>query len=113
MIQTHSNFMTDSECEELINYYTTNTDKIKRITSDNVYHFDGVNIIDVFEEFTFLKRINLKMIDIDRIRVQHVDNETNIIEKFHIDAQPFAFIVFLNDDFNGGNLVYSNLFLFY
>jgi len=109
MIQILSDIMRDDECSEFIDFYYANIDKKININSDNVYHFDGVNLMDNINDFKFLKRIGLLKIDIDRIRVQHVNKDTNILEKFHQDKEPYTFIIFLNENFDGGELIYENI----
>lgn len=109
MIQIHNNILNSNECNEFINFYNNNVNNKIDVNSDNIYHFDYVNLINNLGDFNFFKRINLTNNIVDRIRVQHIDKETNILEKFHCDYQAYSFIVFLNDDFEGGELIYRNL----
>lgn len=111
MIQIHPNIMSDDDCFQFISFFNENMDKMKRVDNDNVYHFEGVNLIDNLNDFVFFKRIGLNHNHVDRIRVQHVDKDTNILEKFHTDKQPYAFVVFLNDDFNGGEFICENVII--
>lgn len=109
MIHIHSNFITKDECNDFIKFYEDNKDKVVTIDSDMVYHFDGITLIDNLNDFNFFKKIKLNPLIIDRIRVQHVSEQTNFIEEFHTDKEPFTFIIFLNDNFSGGELIYENV----
>lgn len=109
MIQIFSDIVDKSECEKLIQFYENNKDRVVSINSDMVYHFDGITLIDNLNDFSFFKKIKLNPLFIDRVRVQHVNEQTNFIEEYHTDKEPFTFIVFLNNNFDGGELTYENI----
>jgi predicted 2-oxoglutarate/Fe(II)-dependent dioxygenase YbiX len=58
--------------------------------------------------FAFTKRF-LKEDVIDRLRIQHVDNQIQVVEKPHGHFLPYSFVIFLNDDFKGGELIFDNI----
>lgn len=98
MIKIYRNFISDDECEELISFFKLNTNLILPILNNNLYHYNGIDIINKIEDFLFTKRF-LKKENIDRLRIQHVDNEIKVVEKPHGHFLPYSFVIFLNDDF--------------
>lgn len=108
MINIFSDFITDSECNEFIEYYHNNLDKVINV-DDEVYKFDGVSLINDLERFSFLRRLDLNPGIIDRIRVQRVGPDIKEFHKNHRDWVPQSFIVFLNEDFEGGELIFQNI----
>jgi hypothetical protein len=100
--------MTELECNEFIDYYKTNINKVINI-DDEIYKFDGVNLMDDLNRFSFIKRIGLRRDIIDRIRVQRVGPDIDTLHSRHRDWVPNAFVVFLNEDFEGGELTYENI----
>jgi predicted 2-oxoglutarate/Fe(II)-dependent dioxygenase YbiX len=112
MIKILSNVLSDIECKEFIDYYKTNADKIVENQSDNLYHFDMINIIDNMQEFSFIRKLNLTKSHIDsyfKIRIQNVNNQIDMVQTPHIHTPPYNFVVFLNDEFEGGELIINNL----
>ena len=91
---------------------TATADKIVENQSDNLYHFDMINIIDNMQEFSFIRKLNLTKSHIDsyfKIRIQNVNNQIDMVQTPHIHTPPYNFVVFLNDDFEGGELIINNL----
>jgi hypothetical protein len=111
MITVVQNIITDIEINEFIEYYKNNLDKAQRPENsygrETVYKFEGISIIDNISDFTFLKRIRYK--NYDRIRIQKVDNTIDMILKPHVHTPPFSYVVFLNDDFEGGDIIFDNI----
>ena len=106
MIQIIQNVITDNEIKELINYYNENIKNI--VTSnDHVYRFNGISIIDNLKNFSFTKKLNYN--NFDRIRIQHVDSNIEMIELAHTHVTPYCFVIFLNDEFDGGELIFDNI----
>lgn len=108
MIKTYRNFITDKECDELISFFQSNRELILPILNDNLYHYNGISILNRVKEFSFTKRV-LKYDNVSTLRIQHVDNKINVVEKPHGHLLPYSFVVFLNDDFKGGELIFDNI----
>jgi len=111
MIHLINNIITDLECNELISYYKLNENKIIKNENDNVYHFYGTNIIDEIDMFMFTKRFFKKLNIVDRLRIQHLNDTINYVETPHGHYLPFSLIIFLNDEFDGGELIFDNIII--
>lgn len=110
MIKIEDNIINNSECDELISWYETNQNMSVKYTSNDVYRFEGIDILDKIPMFSFTKRY-LNNVDIDRIRLQHVNYEIDVIEEFHSHVTPYSFVIFLNDNFEGGELIFDNILI--
>lgn len=108
MIKTYRNFITDQECDELILFFESNKQLILPVLNDNLYHYNGIDILNKINDFSFTKRF-LKSNNIDRLRIQHVDNQIRVVEKPHGHFLPYSFVIFLNDNFEGGELIFNNI----
>ena len=99
MIKYINSFLTNDECE----YFTTLFDSNYSFNDDEVYKFYYINlmskeiIIDKFKNFNFTK-----------FRVQMVNETIDQINKPHGHLKPWSFIVFLNEDFTGGEVVFDD-----
>lgn len=107
MITIYNNLISKNECEELINYYQENSEKVFQIRNDIVYHYDGMYITEDFQKFTFTKRFLEN--DIPKLRIQRLDNTINMVEIPHGHATRYNFVAFLNEDFEGGELMFGNI----
>ena len=110
MITIIQNAITDNEIDELVNYYKDNFDK-EVIYDDphsvKVYKFKGMSILENMDDFAFIRRLRYK--NYDRLRIQLVDNTLDMLLKPHIHTPPYSYVVFLNDDYEGGDLLFENL----
>ena len=100
MIKYYSSFLNNQECQELIELYN-NSDY--DYWEDTLYTFYSIN----------LKKMNITLpkfnnFDFHKFRVQMVDESINQVKNFHTHRVPFSFIVFLNEDFDGGDLIFSD-----
>ena len=100
MIKYFPSFLTSDE----INYFMDifhNEDK--KYYGDEYYKFYFVDLmgreleVKKFSNFSFKK-----------FRVQMVDDSINQVEIPHLHHNPWSFIVFLNEDFTGGELIFDN-----
>ena len=101
MIHYYSSFLTNEECNQLINLYDTSN---PNYWEDDIYRFYSIDLnknkigISKFDNFSF-----------DRFRVQMVNENVNQVSNFHIHSRtPWSFVVFLNQNFKGGELVFKN-----
>lgn len=99
MIHYVKSFFSKNECLELIKYYKNIQSKLQ---NDNIYRFYFVDLLENKLEIEKLKTYNFK-----KIRIQKVDETINQVENFHSHINPWSFIIFLNDDFEGGQVCFS------
>jgi hypothetical protein len=105
MIEIHSNFFTNKESDELLCYYNTHRDTHVEFRQ-GVYRFDTISIKDIVDTFLFNNK--LKVVNPIRFRIQSVSSLININDAPHTHPQAWTSIVFLNDDFAGGELIVDN-----
>jgi len=100
MITYYSSFLNEQECHELINLYNNSDNDY---FEDDIYTFYSIN----------LKKMNITLskfsnFEFDRFRVQMVDETINQVKRFHTHRTPLSIVIFLNDDFDGGELIFSD-----
>ena len=105
MIEIYSDFFTNAESDELISYYNIHRNMHIEFRQ-GVYRFDTISIKDIVS--TFLFNDKLKVIDPIKFRIQSVSPSININDRTHTHAEAWTSIVFLNDDFEGGELIVDN-----
>lgn len=108
MISIYNEIFTYDECNQLTEWYDNSSDLVVRNFDDNIYHFDGIDIIEKIEFFSITKKL-LKKGEVDRLRIQRVGIDTPTVNTPHSHITPYSFIIFLNDDFEGGELVFNNI----
>lgn len=100
MIHYFKSFLTNSETDYFIDAFENGQ---TFFNTDNVYRFYYLDIIkrniktDKFKNFHFKK-----------FRVQKIDESIDQVEKSHTHINPWSFIIFLNEDFLGGEVVFKN-----
>lgn len=100
MISYVENFLNEEECSFFIQLF--NHGKIEDWT-DNVYSFSFIDLLKLdlyFDKFSSC--------DFDRFRVQRVNEKTKIVNHFHSHYLPCSFVIFLNEEFEGGELVFED-----
>ncbi len=107
MITVFNNIISEKHCDEFIKYYEENVDKIIKTRNDLVYRYDGIYITDKLNLFGFTNKFSKN--EILKIRIQHVDNTINMLETPHGHSTKYNFVAFLNDNFNGGELIFDNI----
>jgi predicted 2-oxoglutarate/Fe(II)-dependent dioxygenase YbiX len=105
MIEIYSDFFTNAESDELISYYNIHRNMHIEFRQ-GVYRFDTISIKDKVS--TFLFNDKLKVIDPVKFRIQSVSPSININDRTHTHVEAWTSIVFLNDDFEGGELIVDN-----
>lgn len=107
MITIYNNIISEKHCDEFIKYYEENPNKIIKTRNDLVYYYDGIYITDELNLFGFTNKFSKN--EILKIRIQHVDNTINMLETPHGHSAKYNFVAFLNDNFNGGELIFDNI----
>lgn len=96
------------ECDKFINFYKNNSHLVKETNNDLTYHFNSIDIKSKLDYFSFTKRFAGETY-IKKIRIQFFNNEILAIERPHGHDIPFNFVVFLNEEFEGGELIFENI----
>ena len=106
------NFFKDSESDELIEFYKTNPDLsiLYNRKIDN-YYSSQLSIRDRYSDFLFSKRIQWPYEAFTRLNIQQIDDTQEVLERHHQHIQKYSIIVFLNDDFIGGNLMFDDILI--
>lgn len=100
MIHYVFSFLNINETEFFINLFNkTNYD----YRDDNVYRFYYMNLINHKLETKKFSKFEFK-----KFRIQMVNENVQQVETFHNHANPWSFIIFLNDNFLGGEVVFEN-----
>jgi len=105
MIEIHNNFSTNLESQQLIDYYNDNINREFKVT-DDIYNFKGVDIKDYKRLFIYNK---LNLISPSVLRVQLVNETLHTTDYFHSHHQPWSYVLFLSDNFKGGELILDNI----
>ncbi len=111
MIQIQHNFALDIESNQMIDYFKSNQNLVKLfdIEGDN-YWCKSLSIINNIDDFGLFKRFKINQADFGRrLNIQLIDENLKVLEKHHTHIAPYSFVLFLNDDFEGGELVFDNI----
>jgi len=101
MVKYIPSFLTNEEVKYFLEMF--NEEKMDYI-GDDVYKFYFVDLmgknlnVNKFDTFSFKK-----------FRVQMVNETINQIERPHSHLNPWSFIIFLNDDFEGGEVFFEKI----
>lgn len=108
MILHTPNFLTNLECDFFIDCYEDYKNR-EFLVKDNVYSFYGINVIDCKIDYKrFVPKVKGSYFK-NRLRVQLIKEGDEVNSNFHIHSidNPNSFVIFLNDDFIGGELEFS------
>jgi hypothetical protein len=103
MIEIYSNFFTNEESDELLLYYNIHRHEYPYLS---MYGIATISIEDIVDTFLFNNK--LKVINPTKFKIQSYIPSININDKLHTHPQAWTSIVFLNDDFEGGELIIDN-----
>lgn len=104
MIKYINNFLDNEEIEYFIDIFRSKKMGIGGFPNDNVYRYYYVDLINKnlevkkFSKFIFSK-----------FRVQMVNQTINQIEIPHMHKDPWSFVIFLNEEFIGGEIVFGDV----
>lgn len=104
MIKIIENYLTSTQCQSIISLWDAgNVNSV----DDNIYRFSGVDllphlnkVIEIVTEF--------QSCDFKKLRIQLVDDSTVQVETKHYHSNNYSFIIFLNDNYTGGKLIFDN-----
>jgi trehalose utilization protein len=105
MITEIKNFLTKEESEWYIDWYKENTNQIFRETNQFVTNYEGIEVDRNIPSFPLFKKISPKVMDF--LRIQKTDKNVIPNEIPHTHPTPYNFVIFLNEGFEGGNLVFE------
>lgn len=100
MIFYSSNFLNQSECEYFINLFNQNEIEY---WSDDVYKFYFLDLIK--EKVQPIKFSNFKF---NKFRIQMTNETIDQVETPHGHSNPWSFVIFLNDNFSRGEIIFGN-----
>jgi hypothetical protein len=101
MIKSIPSFLNPNEIEFFLSFFKEST---YNLHEDNVYKFYYVDLFQKKLPFETFKNFNFK-----KFRIQMVDETITQIETTHRHINPWSFIIFLNDNFIGGEIVFDNI----
>ncbi len=106
MIKEIQNFLTPEESEWYINWYKSNPDLLFKETNEYVQNYEGIEVDLGDRSFPLFKKISSEVIG--TIRIQKTDTSVNPLPNPHTHKTPYSFVIFLNEEFEGGNLVFES-----
>lgn len=105
MVQLFNNFTSDIESDELIMFYSSNIEETY-LNQDTIYSFKAKDI-DNYSDFLISNKFKLHKPPV--LRVQAIDNTVKVNSNTHTHTTNWNYILFLNDDFDGGELIIENI----
>jgi hypothetical protein len=103
MIEIYSNFFTNEESDELLLYYNIHRHEYPYLSMNGISTISIEDMVD-----TFLFNNKLKVMNPTKFKIQSYIPSINVNDKLHTHPQAWTSIVFLNDDFEGGELIIDN-----
>lgn len=105
MIKVIPGFLTNNQIEKIINRFSILPSKV---IDDNTYNFSGVNLLP-YKQDIFNIIPNIKSDRYSVLRLQLINKDIPVADKFHVDEFPFSFIIFLNSLKGEGLLEFENV----
>lgn len=102
MIFEHKNFLTQIECDYIISLHDISSHDWQQ--HHRTIKFYSTNLLN--ED---LKTNKFDSFDFDRLRVQYVNEDIDQVSTFHIHQNNWNFVLFLNDNFKGGELEFKSI----
>jgi hypothetical protein len=101
MIKYIPSFLTSDEINYFMDiFYSENMNYF----GDDVYKFYYVNLMNKTLEVNKFSKFFFK-----KFRVQMINETINQIETYHTHLTPWSFIIFLNEDFTGGEVFFDDV----
>ena len=107
MINVVDNYISNTQCNSILKLWNT-TDVIS--VHDGIYHFCGLNLIPHLEKVTNIIPGFINC-DFKKFRIQYTDETIEQVKRTHFHINPYSFVIFLNDGYTGGELVFNELII--
>ena len=104
MILYDSNFLNDSEIEYVMSFWNEN--RVYEFRKEIIY-FDGIELSKGYD-FKSIKNGIINPSKFNSIRIQRYNEHIEQITKFHSHNDIHNYIIFLNDNFEGGELEFED-----
>lgn len=101
MVKYIPNFLNNEEIKYFIDIFHS---EHMNYFGDDVYKFYYVNLMNKNLEVNKFSKFIFK-----KFRVQMINETINQIETYHTHLNPWSFIIFLNEDFTGGEVFFDNI----
>lgn len=105
MIQRVPNFLTKGECQWYIDWYEGNRNRIFTETNEYVENYEGIEVDIKNKNFPLFKKVSPQIMEF--LRVQKTDVNVNPLPNPHTHETPNNFVIFLNEGFEGGELIFE------
>jgi hypothetical protein len=106
MVQKIDNFLSLSEAKWFIEWYKNNLDKLFNETNEYVENYEGIEIDKSDLTFPLFKKISPEVME--NLRIQKTDINVTPIQIPHTHKTPYNFVIFLNEEFHGGHLIFES-----
>jgi predicted 2-oxoglutarate/Fe(II)-dependent dioxygenase YbiX len=101
MVKYFPNFLTNSEVDYFMNIFS---EESMKYYGDQYYKFYFVDLMNRELEVSKFKNFNFK-----KFRVQMVNETIHQVDTPHSHLNPWSFIIFLNENFEGGELIFDTI----
>lgn len=103
MILYDSNFLNEKEIEYILSFWSdTKFDKYR----EQIIYFDGIELINKCD-FKLIKNNLFASVNFNTIRLQRSNETIHQLTFFHGHNDIHNYVIFLNDDFEGGELEFE------
>lgn len=102
MIKIIPNFLTSDESKWYIDWYKENGNRIFRESNQFVTNYEGIEVDKDTPNFPLFKKVSVRAMEY--LRIQRTDRGIIPNELEHTHDTPYNFVIFLNEDFVGGEL---------
>lgn len=103
MVKIINNFLDKKEIKHFLSLYDNKN--VQTVVDENLIF----NLIDLLDSnFSSNTLDKFKNFDFHRFRIQIINENINQIKTPHIDGSVCSFVIFLNDNYKGGELVFKD-----
>ena len=101
MIFEQTDYLSQFECKYIISLHDKSSHSIQK-------HYPPIKFFSTSLKDIDLKTNKFDSFKFDRLRVQYVDENLDQVPTFHIHRNTWNFVLFLNDNFQGGELEFKD-----
>jgi hypothetical protein len=102
MIRFIDNFLNNEQITHVLSLWD---DKVFYKVNDEIYRFKGIDLLPIIDKLNVPEILKSRK-SYNSLRIQLVDESINQVEYYHAHTEPYSFSIFLNEEFNGGELVF-------